>query len=122
MGLREKRLFVALAFHLGVLALGACGVFLGTTLNFHPFFDAGGLLLLLHLLAFQRIPLARLLQERLLGTHRCDGCELALDLVASWRCHCGFVSQERHAFSPCPQCGKGFAWINCPRCGRSILI
>jgi endogenous inhibitor of DNA gyrase (YacG/DUF329 family) len=47
---------------------------------------------------------------------------LALDLVASWRCHCGFVSQERHAFSPCPQCGKGFAWINCPRCGRSILI
>ena len=121
-GVRARRLALTAAFHTAVLALGLGAVLLGMELSSPPLFDAGGFLVLVHLLTFQRVPLARWLQQRLLRRHRCGRCELVLDLVASWRCGCKHVSTERHAFSPCPGCGKGFAWVVCPGCGAGVLI
>ena len=122
MGLRERRLGIVVALHAAVLALGIGAMSLGALLDFQPLFDGGGLLVLADALTFQRLPLGRLLQQRLLLVHQCSQCRLEIELVRSWRCGCGFSSQGRHAFSPCPQCGKGFAWINCPRCDTGILI
>jgi hypothetical protein len=121
-GVRARRLAIAAAFHAAVLAVGLGMVKLGVELASQPLFDWGGLLVLAHLLTFQRIPLARWLQQRLLPRHRCGRCGLGMDLVAAWRCACKHVSLERHAFSPCPGCGKGFAWVVCPGCGSGILI
>ncbi len=122
MGLRERRLGIFVALHAAVLALGIGSMSLGAWLDVQSLFDGGGLLILADALTFQRLALGRLLQQRLLPAHRCSQCGLEIELVRSWRCGCGFSSQERHAFSPCPQCGKGFAWVNCPRCNTGILI
>lgn len=122
MGLRVKRFGVAAGFHLLVIGFGLIGLLLGRNLGISGMVDSGVMLLLVHLLTFRRAPLDRLLGERLLHKHRCNQCTLVQDLIAAWKCGCGFTSGERHAFSPCPQCGKGFAWVNCPRCGAGILI
>ena len=122
MGLMERRLAVAAAFHVGALAVGLGGLLLGTAMSAQALVEAGGLLLLAHLLTCQWNPLGRLLQELLLRHYRCSECSLVLDLKAPWRCGCGFTSEERHCFNPCPQCGKNFAWVGCPGCGTGILI
>jgi hypothetical protein len=121
-GVRSRRLAITAAFHASVLALGLGAILLGMKLSNQPLFDSGGFLMLVHLLTFQRIPLARWLQERLVREYCCSQCGLLLDLIASWRCGCKYVSPGRHAFSPCPNCGKGFAWVACPGCGTGILI
>ena len=122
MGLRVKRFGVAASFHLAVIGLGLIGLLLGRNLGISGMVDSGVMLLVVHLLTFRRAPLDRLLGERLLQQHRCGQCALELHLVSPWRCGCGFTSGERHVFSHCPQCGKGFAWLNCPRCGAGILV
>jgi hypothetical protein len=121
-GARARRLAIAAALHASVLSLGMAAVLLGIKLSSQPLFDAGGFLVLVHLLTFQRIPLAGWLQQRLVREYCCSRCGLVLDLTASWRCGCKYVSPERHAFSPCPGCGKGFAWVACPGCGAGFLI
>ena len=122
MGLRMRRLAVAAGFHLSVLFGGMGVLLIGSASGVEHVSNTGALLLTFHLLTFRRIPLDRLLQQRLVREHRCGQCGLNLDLEQSWRCSCGFTSLERHAFSPCPQCGKGFRWINCPRCGVGAVI
>lgn len=121
MGLRERQLGVAIMLHSAVVALAIGTAFLGDLLRLGPLLDAGGFLLLFHLLTFRRLPLARLVQQLLIRTHRCRQCGLEMEMVESWKCSCGYIA-ERHAFSPCPQCGKGFAWIGCSRCGAGALI
>lgn len=121
-GVRGRRLTLETAYHLSVLSLGLVGVLFGIKLDNQLLFDAGGLLILFHLLTFQRIPLIRWLQTRIIENHSCAQCSLTLDLVNSWRCGCKYASPERHAFSPCPNRGKGFAWVNCPACGAGIPI
>jgi hypothetical protein len=121
-GVRGRRLTLEAAYHLSVLSLGLVCVMLGIELANRSLFDAGGLLLLFHLLTFQRLPLIRWIQIRLIQKHRCGQCGQELDLVTSWRCGCKYVSPERHAFTPCPNCGKGFAWVSCPACGTGTLI
>jgi hypothetical protein len=105
-----------------VVVTGIACIAIGIEMSLQQLFDAGGLLLLAHILTFQRVPLATLLQRRLIRTHRCPECALEMDLIASWWCPCRYTSPERHAFSACPSCGKGFAWIACPGCGTGFLI
>jgi hypothetical protein len=121
-GIRGRRLALEAACHLSVLSLGLACVLLGIKLTSQPLFDAGGLLVVFHLLTFQRFPITRWLQMRLIREHRCSQCGLVLDLVTSWRCGCKYISPERHTFSPCPNCGRGFAWVTCPACGTGTLI
>ena len=121
-GFRRRRLALGAGYHTLVALVTLAFLFAGTELASQPLFDAGVLLLIFHLLTFQRLPLIRWSQQRLLQKHRCSQCGLQVDLVASWRCVCKYVSPERHALSPCPSCGKGFAWVACPSCGTGVLI
>ena len=122
MELRVKRLAIAAGYHLTVIALGAVAVFVGSKFGASALADAGEMLLLFHLITFRRISIDQLFVELVLRTLRCSQCQLQIGLVQNLRCGCGFVSSERHVFSPCPSCCKGFAWFSCPRCGIGVLI
>jgi hypothetical protein len=122
MDLKTRRLAVAAAYHAGVLVMGVAGIFLGVKLSIQTLFAVAGFLLLAHLVTWQWNPLSGWLQQWLIRGYQCGECGLAMDLQAPWRCGCGFTSGERHAFSPCSQCGTEFAWIDCPGCGVGILV
>jgi hypothetical protein len=124
MALRRARLSAAVAYHASILLTGLLLAFTGYLFNLSALFDAGAMIILVHLLTFRLLPFDRLFQQRMVRSYTCSACGLAIDLCNSWSCKgkgCGYTA-ERHLFSPCPQCGKGFAWVNCPRCETSHLI
>ena len=122
MGLRRRQLLLSTLYHTTILGLGLVSLWLGMTLHFQPLLDAGGVLILIHLLTCRRSPLSRHLQQQLIRTHRCASCGLIFDLEDQWKCKCGFISGLRSALTACPQCHKGFAAIACPHCGTSVLL
>ena len=124
MALRKIRLRVAFTYHTMITLAGLILTFLGYIFNFTPVFEVGALVILFHLLMFRLLPFDRLFQQWRIRHFTCNVCNLTLDLFNHWNCKgksCGYTT-ERHLFSPCPQCGKGFAWLNCPRCETSHLI
>jgi hypothetical protein len=124
MELRRLRLKAAFVYHASIIAAGAGLAFMGLTLEVVHALDAGVTILLLHILTFRLITLDRLFQQWRVRSYTCSVCEQSIDLCNHWSCKgksCGYTT-ERHLFSLCPQCGKGFAWLNCPRCGTSHLI
>ncbi len=122
MGLTRRRLLLSTLYHGSIFGLGLGSLWLGMTLHFQPCFDAGGILILIHLLTCRRSPLSRHLQQRLIRTHHCASCGVTFDLEDQWKCKCGFISRARSALAPCPQCHKGFAAIACPHCSTSAIL
>ena len=122
MDLRTSRIGATLGFHSIIIGTALMVSYAGMWLGIQFLSDAGGLALLFHLLSFQRLPFARQFAQRLIRLHRCGRCGHEQQLTEAWKCGCGYSSATRHAFSPCPQCGKGFAWIGCPSCGTSTLV
>lgn len=123
MTLRTKKCLVALMYHGGVVLTGMIGSLLGIATSSQEITLLFSAVLFLHLLTFRLNPLGRLIQEKTIQEAECPGCSYVIDLVDSWKCHCGFNLREpRHAFSPCPNCGRVFGWIDCPYCDTSIPV
>ena len=121
MELKRKRLTAVFTLHALIFGAGFMLAMIGFTANIAAISDLGVLIALVHVLTFRLIPLDRLFQEWRVQLFICFVCKLEIDMLEHWRCNCGYTA-DRHLFSPCPQCGKGFAWLACPRCGTSHLI
>ena len=123
MSLRTTRAMISLLYHASVILICLLGFFSGIPShsgNVQWFFLA---VLLLHILTARINPLGRFIQEMIITKADCPGCGRLIELVAYWKCQCGFATgKPRHAFRPCPQCGRLFKWIDCPRCETSLLI
>lgn len=123
LSVRSKRRFTAFCYHIGVIAVCIAMAKAGQITNSPAMLQASGAVLFIHIATFRVIPVARWLQEWLIPEAVCPGCGAVIDLVGIYRCGCGFVPHiERHVFSPCPLCGKGYMWVVCPSCETSILI
>jgi len=116
LSLRLRRRLIAFTYHLLISVLCFLGFFIGLT-------KLSAAILLADILTFRIIPVLRWFEEILIEEASCYSCGAAIDLVGVYKCGCGFVSwKERHAFSPCPMCGKYFNWIVCPECETTIPI
>jgi len=123
MTLKMKRNLVALLYHGTIVLTTVGGSMLGIAMSSQDITLLFSAILFLHLLTFRLNPLGRLIQEKMIQEAECPGCGYMIDLVNLWKCHCGFtVYEPRHAFSPCPNCGKVFSWIDCPYCDTSIAF
>ena len=123
MNVRTKRQIIAFCYNAVIVILCLLAAKAGLVFDSPALLQTSGALLLGHILTFRVIPVSRWLQEALITEAVCFGCGTAVDLVGQYRCGCGFVPyKERHAFSPCPMCGKTFSWIVCPSCETSILV
>ena len=123
MSLRSRRQSLTLALHLAVALLCACGMVAGLASDHEDVFVLSGVTLLGYVLTLRLNPLPRLVASRIIRQTECPACGQVIDLVGIWRCGCGFVTwRPRHAFSPCPNCGKIFRWLVCPSCEASIPI
>jgi hypothetical protein len=123
MSIKTKRHLVAFGYHAGVLTFVVLMARIGTAIGSQGIVGASALILLGHILTFRAIPISRWVQEMLIPEATCYGCGAAIELVGLYRCGCGFVShKERHAFSPCPMCGKNYSWFVCPECETSLPV
>lgn len=123
MGLRLKRRLIAVAYHSLVITVCYAGVRTGIAFGSEFLLQSAIALFVLHFLTFKVLPVSRRLQEWLIPEAACFACGSTVDLVNRYRCGCGFIPhKDRHAFSPCPNCGKGFLWVVCPACETSIPI
>jgi hypothetical protein len=123
MSLRARRRLIGLACHLALGLLCVAGMALSVPGEDQGAFALWGAVWLGYLLTLRLNPIPRWLQTRALRQTLCPACSQAIDLMDFWGCGCGFVAwHPRHAFSPCPNCGKAFRWIVCPSCQAHILI
>ncbi|CAG0973863.1 hypothetical protein ANRL2_01863 [Anaerolineae bacterium] len=123
MGIRLKRRLIAAAYHCFVITVSLAGAKTGIAFGSEFVFQSAIALFILHVLTFKVVPVSRRLQERLIPEAACFGCGTSIELVGRYKCGCGFISyKDRHGFSPCPNCGKGFLWVVCPACETSIPI
>ncbi|WKZ32784.1 MAG: hypothetical protein QY316_12890 [Thermodesulfobacteriota bacterium] len=123
MGIRLKRRLIAAVYHCSVIAVIYTGAKAGSAFGSEFVFQSAIALFIIHILTFKVVPVSRRLQELLIPEASCFACGATVDLVNRYKCGCGFLSfKDRHAFSPCPNCGKGFLWVVCPACETSIPI
>lgn len=114
--IRLRRRLIVITYHAMVVLVSFAGFEVGLSK-----LSTG--LLLADILTFRIMPVSKWFEETLLPEARCFGCGNPVSMVSAFRCGCGFVPyKERHVFSPCPECGKTFAWITCPECETSIPI
>lgn len=120
MDLKQKRYLIAFLFHLGLLAVAVSLMYAGSYIP--TLVDIGGFILIFETLTFRRLPLDRLLQQKLLREFR-HRCGFVVPLRSSWRHFCGYTNPPMHAFSRCqsPDCERGFSFIVC-QCGEGIPI
>ena len=123
MSVRTRRRLLALA-HVGLISVVVYLVLgIALLLDDPETLNAPAIMLLGYVLTLRWNPLPRWVIQRLIREARCPECGQGVDLVNLWHCGCGYVIwHPRHALSPCPNCGKVFAWLVCPRCEASILI
>lgn len=123
MGIRLKRRLIAAAYHCSIITVSYAGAKVGSAFGSDFLFQSAIALFLIDILTFKVVPVSRWLQERLIPEATCFACGSTVDLVSRYKCGCGFVPyKDRHAFSLCPNCGKGFLWVVCPACETSIPI
>lgn len=123
MGIRLKRRLIAVAYHYSIIMVSYAGAKAGIAFGSELVFQIAIALFIIHILTFKVIPVSRLLQERLIQEATCFACGSTIELVSRFKCGCGFISyKDRHVFSPCPNCDKGFLWVVCPQCETSIPI
>ncbi|MBI5695304.1 MAG: hypothetical protein HZC51_06115 [Nitrospirae bacterium] len=123
MGVRTKRRIIAFCYNVGIVTVCLLMAKAGLALDRCSLLEVSGAVFIGHILTFRVIPVSRWLQEALIPEAVCFGCGTPVELVGQFRCGCGFVPyKERHAFSPCPMCGKLFSWVVCPSCETSILV
>lgn len=116
LSLYRRRAVITFLYHGCVVAIAAVFIMAGRNLSNPILLDMGAFVLLIHVLSFQRVPLIRVVQQRLVKTHWCV-CGCAMLMEGRWRCKCQAVA-IRHAFSKCPRegCNVGFDSLNCPNC------
>lgn len=123
MGIRLKRRLIAAAYHCSVITVIYIGAKAGIAFESEFVSQSAIALFIVHVLTFKVIPISRWLQERLIPEATCFGCGTSIELVDRYKCGCGFIPyKDRHVFSPCPHCGKGFLWVVCPQCEALIPI
>ena len=123
MGIRLKRRLIAAAYHCSIITLCYAGLRAGSAFGSEFVFQTAIGFFIIHILTFKVVPVSRRLQEWLIPEAACFACGSTGDLVNRYKCGCGFISfKDRHVFTPCPNCGKGFLWVVCPACETSIPI
>lgn len=119
--LRVKRQLVEWTYHAGVVFVVVALRSFGERIDNNLIRDLAAAVLVGHVLTFRRIPIGLYIATKFIQTAACTVCGEVVDLVSFWRCSCGFV-RERHVFSFCPQCGRGFSYIACPVCRAGMRI
>ncbi len=121
MTLRSRRILLRAGLHGGVIAVLFLGALVGALAG------SGGtsgffFVVMLGYVATLRVnPLPRLFERQLLQKIECPACGQVMEMVSTWSCGCGFDTWEpRHALAPCPNCGKSFAWLQCPSCQNGM--
>ncbi len=121
MDLKTRRILIRLKIHAPVLTFLAAAAFVGMAAGSLSAAGPFALLFFIYGVTIPINPLPRIWEERTIQDAECPACGQGIDLVNTWSCGCGFVTWvPRHAFSPCPNCGKVFAWLVCPQCETSI--
>lgn len=123
MSIRMRRQLITFVYH-GVIVLIAVSIMaMGEAFGMPRLIGWGLGVFGFHVLSFRIIPMSRWVQEWVIQTATCSGCGHVWDLTNFYRCGCGFVPDaERHAFRPCPHCGKIFSWLECRNCQTSIPL
>ncbi len=120
---RGARRIITFFYHLAILITCIVWTSEANRIKDNQLAEAVVFLFVLHVLTFRLIPVSRWLQELIISDAYCLGCGFVLNLRSRYRCSCGINPHyEKHAFSPCSNCGKIFSWMVCPRCDTTILI
>ena len=105
------------------------GYFIISTIVFVSLYSAtkqdffGYLFLANIILTFWIVRIGVQLQKTLIPTVTCRNCGMVVDLVALWKCGCGYTKDRpRHAFDRCRKCRQSIGYITCPKCDVSINL
>lgn len=121
MTLRSRRVLLRVALHGGVIGVLFIGALIGALAGSGATSGFFSIVLLVYLATLRVNPLPRLLERHLLRKVECPACGQMIDLVSTWSCGCGFDTwKPRHALAPCTNCGKQFAWLQCPSCQNGM--
>lgn len=120
---RRKRLMIRIACHSSVLALLFFLSLLMLAIGAESVACLLFIIFLGYLITIPINPIPKLVEVRAIQEAVCLDCGEMMDLVGVYSCGCGYLSwQPRHAFLPCVNCKRTFAWLVCGRCEASIVI